>query len=373
MQWSISRIVDGWFVSVLKVDRKKTESAIVRLFMAYGVSAEEANLVTADLFRAESMGVSSHGIIRVPEYLEDITRGRVRLCSPIRVVGGSGGTAIVDCGSNLGIVAANRVLDIAVDLAARTKVAAVVTRNCNHIGRLSTYAERAARAGFACVAMVSIPRFAHSVVPWGGREGRLGTNPIAFSFPTDGDPIIADFSTAVIPEGKVRSALLDERPLLPGAVLDAEGVMTTDPTKFYGPPRGALLPFGGPVGYKGYALGMFAQLFSAPLAGIPVDADDAPVNSFFLLLVDVDSLLPAEEARSLAQGVAEYMKSSPLAPGHPRVLVPGEWEFEESQRSDASEEIETSGLLWDTLTKLARYRGIDLSDAVVKSNSVIPA
>ena len=358
---------------MLKVDRNRTELAIARLFMAYGASAADAKLVTGDLMYAESMGVSSHGLIRVPQYLEDITSGRVRLGSPIRVVGGAGATAVVDCGSNLGIVAANRVLDIAIDLAAKTKVAAVVTRNCNHIGRLATYVERASRAGFVCTAMVSVPRFAHLVVPWGGREGRLGTNPVAFGFPTDGDPIIADFSTSVVPEGKVRSALLEERSLLPGAVLDAEGVMTTDPVKFYGPPRGALLPFGGPVGYKGYALGMFAQLFSATLAGIPVDADDAPVNSFFLLLIDVDSLLPAEQARSLAQGVAVYMKSSPAAPGHERVLVPGEPEFEERQRSDANEEMEISKLLWGTLTKLALDRSLDLSSAVIKSEKLMPA
>ena len=336
--------------------------------MAYGVKDQEAELVAAELMHAQLMGVSSHGLIRVPQYVGDIESGLVRLNAPVEVVSSSGGTVIVDCGQSLGIVAAHRVLDIAMERARSSKIAAVVTRNCNHVGRLASYAERAANAGFASIAMAVVPRFAHIVVPWGGIDGRLGTNPFAFGFPTDGDPIVADFATSVIPEGRVRSALMAGSALPSDAVLDADGDLTTDPVQFYGPPRGMLLPFGGAVGYKGYALGLLAQLFAGTLAGTPVEEEDAPVNGVFFMLLDTGGLLPELMARELAGDVVRYMHGSRPAPGYERVLVPGEAEFANLAMTTGRGFVEVSAALWRELSDLGEPLNIDFGPAVVGSD-----
>ena len=351
-----------------RVDPVRAEEIVARLFISFGVKDPEAELVAAELMRAELMGVRSHGLIRVPQYLEDIESGLVRLNSPIEVVGNSGGTAIVDCGHNLGIVAAHRVLDIAMELARSAKITAVVTRNCNHVGRLASYAERAANGGFACIVMAAIPRFGHIVVPWGGMDGRLGTNPFAFGFPTDGDPIIADFATSVIPEGKVRSALMAGSVLPSDAVLDAEGDLTTDPVEFYGPPQGALLPFGGAVGYKGYALGLLAQLFAGTLANTPVEEEDAPVNGVCFILLDTEALVSEDRARQLAGDVVRYMRSSRPSPGHERVLVPGEAEFDTMAWTKRRGFVEVSPALWQKLTDLGEPLAIDFGRAILQLN-----
>jgi hydroxycarboxylate dehydrogenase B len=350
---------------VLKIHPVRAEQKVAQLFVACGVKDSEAELVAAELMRAELMGVRSHGLIRVPQYLEDIESGLVRLDASVEVVNSSGGTVIVDCGRALGIVAAHRVLDIAMETARSLGIAAVVTQNCNHVGRLAAYVERAANAGFVSIATAVVPRFAHIVVPWGGMDGRLGTNPFAFGFPTDGDPIVADFATSVIPEGRVRSALMAGSSLPSDAVLDAEGDVTTDPVQFYGPPRGMLLPFGGAVGYKGYALGLLAQLLGGTLAGTPVEQEDAPVNGLFFMLLDTAGLLPEMRARELASDVVRYMRSSRPAPGFEHVLVPGEAEFARLTETTGRGFVEVSDPLWSELSDLGKRLDVDLSSAVL--------
>ena len=109
----------------------------------------------------------------------------------------------------------------------------------------------------------------HFVVPWGGREGRLATNPLAFGAPTDGAPVVLDMSTSMISEGKIRVLLHAGQQVPQGRIQDADGNPTTEPARFYGPPRGTILPLGGEgelnSGYKGYGLALLVDILSAVL------------------------------------------------------------------------------------------------------------
>ncbi|GIT30031.1 MAG: hypothetical protein Ct9H300mP1_20770 [Planctomycetaceae bacterium] len=109
-------------------------------------------------------------------------------------------------------------------------------------GVWGAYVQLAADRGLVALATCNSPIHGHFVLPAGGRQGRLATNPIAYAFPTDGDPILADFSTSVTPEGKIRVYRNRGESLPEGWVQDAEGQPTTDPDRFYGPPRGGILP-----------------------------------------------------------------------------------------------------------------------------------
>jgi hydroxycarboxylate dehydrogenase B len=346
------------------VDLEGLQQIIAEVFRAHRVPRQDADLVSAELVRTELMGAASHGLIRVMQYVRDIRTGRVQPGGAVQVVGGGGAVAVVDCGWNLGIIAANRALDIAIDRAADTNLAAVVTQRCNHAGRLGSYAERAARLGFVCIAAAALPPLGHFVVPWGGMEGRLGTNPMAFGFPTQGDPVVADFATSVIPEGKIRAARMTGAQVPPDAVLDAEGRMTTDPQRFYGPPQGALLPFGGSVGYKGYALGLFVELLGGVLANTSVTDENGPINGIFLLVLDPTSLMPPGRCEELAAEVVDYMHSSRPAPGHSEVLVPGEVEFRSVAERSSLPTFELDQELWQALDEVASSSGIALSRAL---------
>src|SRR5262249_62146040 len=124
---------------------------------------------------------------------------------------------------------------------------------------LGAYVQQAAECGLIAIATCNSPIAGHFVIPWGGKQGRLATNPIAYAVPTGGDPILADFATSVAPEGKVRWYRNAGLPLPPGRIQDADGVPSTDPDAFYGPARGGLLPLGGPVGSQASALGLLRE------------------------------------------------------------------------------------------------------------------
>ena len=123
-------------------DAGETEHEVTRIFMAHGVPEADASLVASELVRTELMGMRSHGLIRVSQYLRDIASGLVRPGEPVTALDDQGVTAIVDCGWNLGIVAAHQALAVGIERARLHRMAAVVTRKCNHAGRLGSYAER---------------------------------------------------------------------------------------------------------------------------------------------------------------------------------------------------------------------------------------
>jgi uncharacterized oxidoreductase len=344
-----------------RIDAATTEARITEIFSALGVPSADAELVSRELIRAELMGIQSHGLVRVMQYVANIRSGMVRPGAPVQATEADGLLVVVNCGWNLGIVAAHKALEIAIERAQRAGIAAVVTRDCNHVGRLGSYVERAARAGHVCLATVAIPTLGHFVVPWGGAEGRLGTNPFAFGFPTSSDPIVADFATSVIPEGKIRTARMNNASLPPDAVLDADGRVTTDPERFYGPPRGMLLPFGGPVGYKGYAMALLAELLGGALAGVEAAADDRPVNGLFLLVMNPTGFLPDGSTEALADKVVDYMHSARAAPGHDEVLVPGELEFKKlATNMSAGAWIDVDDGIWRLLNETAEEIGVVL-------------
>src|SRR5207244_6782686 len=162
----------------------------------------------------------------------------------------------------------------------------VITRRCNHVARLGAYVQAAAERNFIALATCNSPVHGHFVLPWGGRQPRLATNPLAYAVPASGDPIVADFSTSVVPEGKVRVYRNEGKQLPPGWAVDASGRPTTDPAAFYGPPRGSLLPLGGPAGHKGFALGLLVELLGSALAGVGPTDPNAGGNGVCCQVID---------------------------------------------------------------------------------------
>src|SRR5271157_4143859 len=168
-----------------------------KVFEAGGSSPADAAIVANHLVDANLLGVDSHGLIRIPQYVNEIRKGEIHPSAPVAVVKETETTAAVDCGWNFGQVGAMRAMEVALAKARQHHTACVVAQRCGHIGRLGAYTEFAARAGFLALGFCNSPRHGHFVLPWGGREPRLATNPISFAFPAgEGEPIVADFSTA---------------------------------------------------------------------------------------------------------------------------------------------------------------------------------
>jgi uncharacterized oxidoreductase len=334
------------------------------IFRVLDVPEDNASLVSRELVRTHRMGFASHGVIRFLQYARDLRSGLARPNAPVEVASDSGATAIVDCGDALGIVAAYQALAVAIQKARDHGLGLVITRHCNHVGRLGSYTEAAARQGYVCVAGAAIPKLGHFVLPWGGSEGRLGTNPFAYGAPTTADPIIGDFATSVIPEGRVRSARNSGELIPEGAATDASGRPTRDPAAFYGPPMGGLLPFGGPVGYKGHALGLFVELLGGTLAGDDPAADDRQINALWLLVIDPGRFLPSGRFPEVADELVAYVRSSVPAPGVDRVRIPGEREFDALGNGDGPQLMTIDDETWNQLRALGEELAIDVPSPI---------
>ena len=270
------------------VSEKKLCEIGAMIFEACGASKEDAQLVASELVDASLMGLDSHGATRIALYAQDVLKGGIIPDAVIRIVRETDNTAVVDCGWGFGIVAANRIVDIAEAKAEANNIACVTSLHAHHIGRLGSYVQKLAERGLVALAVANDARSGHWVAPWGGSEGRLATNPLAFAAPTSGDPVVLDMSTSMIAEGKIRALMHQGKPVPEGCILDAQGRPTTAPRDFYGPPMGTILPFGGNLGYKGFGLSLMAEILASTLGGTTVTPDGAKneyLNGFTVIAI----------------------------------------------------------------------------------------
>ena len=331
------------------------------IFEAAGVPPKDAATIAEVLIGAHLAGHDSHGVIRIPQYCDAIRTGHYVPGAPIERIHETMTTAIYDANWNFGHVAMRHALDESIEHARETGLYAAGIRQCNHIGRLGHYTEIAAAEGFVGFLTVNSTGRGASVAPFGGKKGRLGTNPFSIAFPTEGDPILIDMTSSIVAEGKIRVRRHKGEPLPEGWILDPDGNPSTNPEDFYGPPRGAILPFGGPVAHKGFALSMMADLLAGTLtgAGNVMERDGHIGNGVFLLLIRVDAFRPVDEFRAAASRFGAYVKDCPPADGFDEVLLPGEPE------ARARRERSRSGILidettWEHLCAEAERYGVDV-------------
>ena len=291
---------------------------------------KEARIVAAHLVDAEACGVISHGLIRVPQYVQAIADGQIVTNAKIRVVSETTATAVLDGGHGFGQVMAAGAMDWALDRAELTGVSAVTLYNCSHTGRLGSYTERATPRGMAAMMMVNTGGHGQWVAPFGGTAGRLATNPISISVPTDSDAsLLLDIASGVVPEGKVRARQAAGRSIPEGWIIDHQGRPATDPAELYGPPRGAILPFGG---HKGFGLAMLIDALAGGLSGAGCCTESsAPMRGKNRRCLsrrreDRGLFSPTRVSNGPSGGLVHHVKSSPPAPGVGEVLVPGELE-----------------------------------------------
>ncbi len=337
----------------------------VELFTGCGATREDAETIAGELVEASLMGLDSHGVMRYAQYVDEVLDGTIRPKAPLTVVRETPTTAVVDCGSTFGIVSACRMVEIAIAKARASHLASVVSMHCQHVGRLGSYVQKIARAGMVGLATANSSRQGHWVAPWGGREGRLATNPLAFAAPTSGDPLTLDMSTSMIAEGKIRVLRQSGGKVPPGSILDSSGNPTTDPNAFYGPPHGTILPFGSPsLGYKGFGLSLLVEILGSSLAGVELpDSGVKPdyANGIFLLAIDPDPLAGPGVLRRLVDELSTYVTSSKPAPGHQEVVVPGALDFR-TRAKRLAEGIPVAEQTWREIERAGERVGVRLPD-----------
>lgn len=332
------------------------------VFEALNTPPSEAEIMAESLVSANLMGMDSHGVIRIPQYTTDVREGRSVPGAPVTLLSETPTTAMVDGNWNFGQVAAQRATTIALEKARTGRVACVSLRRCRHVGCAGAYPRQAAERGFIGIAMCSAGKEGHWVCPWGGREGRLSTNPIAFAAPTGGNPLVMDFSTSSASEGKVRLMWNRGEPLPEDWIVDNQGRRSRDPKDLYGPPRGSILPFGGSQAYKGYGFALMAQILASVL-GDPCwheqPGGEPMANTLWLLVLDIAAFMPPDDFRREMDALVQHVKSSAPAEGFDEILVPGEPEYrtmEKRRRDGIPVEEET----WHQIQDVAQELGVTL-------------
>ena len=237
-----------------------------RVLEAFGVPAEDAAVAAGVLAGADLRGIDTHGVARLPQYVEMLEQGRINPRPDIRVVRETPATATVDGDNGLGLVVGPRANGMALEKAERVGTGWVVVRNSNHFGAGEYYPLQALRRGLIGWAMTNSPP---QVAPLWGAEKMLGTNPMAIAFPAlEEPPVVIDLTTSAFAFGKVEDAARRGISIPEGCAIDRDGRMTIDPHAMLD--GGALLPLGSDRergAHKGYCLGAMVDLLCGPLGG----------------------------------------------------------------------------------------------------------
>jgi len=338
------------------------------LFEAAGCSPADATTVVDHLVESNLFGQDGHGALRYYEYVEKILEGNFNPKGQPSVVQQRGCTAIVDGGGGFGQVGGRLAIELAMELAREHGVASATLRNSSHVGRAGAYPLMAAREGFMAIALVNAGRLGRQIAPFGGIDGKLSTNPIAFAAPRPhGEPIVVDMTTSVVAEGKIRMADNKGERVPEGWIIDHEGNPTTDPADLLGDPPGAILPMGGAVGYKGYGLGLAVELWGGLLSGEGCASGERVFksNGAMFTVYDPSFFADAETYAHEVEGLIAHVMSSRLAPGVEQILLPGELEFRTAEKR-RREGIDVDDGTWKRICDAAQSVGLDPSawDAV---------
>jgi uncharacterized oxidoreductase len=310
------------------------------------------------LVGANLAGHDSHGIILLPTYITRIKRGHIVPGAPFVVERESAASARINGNWGFGYVVTTRAMEMAIAKAKTTQVAAMTIYQQSHVGRVADYPLMAARAGMIGLMTCDSGRGPKAVVPFGGREARLGTNPISVAFPSDLEgPIFLDMATSAVAAGKLAVARSRRQPVPEGWVVDKHGDPTTDVAAYYD--GGAILPMGGDQAHKGYVLSFMVETLSGLLTGLGfgIDPQGRHNDGTFLAVFNVEAFLPLAEFKQQIADFVHYLKATPPAAGFTEVLYPGELEYRTTQQR-RRDGIDVEEATWNQLMALQKEYGL---------------
>jgi L-2-hydroxycarboxylate dehydrogenase (NAD+) len=330
-----------------------------------GVDPEDAAIVADVLVAADMRGIESHGVARLESYyVSRIRAGQLAAKPDVQTVRETPTSVLVDAGNGLGHPVGKRTMERVLRKAAESGAAFGAVRNSNHFGIAGYYAMMALDRDIIGIASTNSVRYG---APTFGKDVLLGTNPLAFAIPAKNEPaFVLDFATTTVPKGKLEVYNRKGKQLNPGWAIDASGVETRDPNVAL---KGALLPLGGygveGGGHKGYGLGLLVDILCGVLSGgafgndLPVAADPPLPGriSHFFAAFKIDGFRDPEKFKADMDTELRAFKDSAKAPGHDRIYVAGEIEFDKTLEARKNG-VPVHVKVWDGLEKLAGELGI---------------
>jgi ureidoglycolate dehydrogenase (NAD+) len=307
---------------VVKISKAELLKFISAIFVAAGCSRAHADEWAKMLIWANLRGVDSHGVIRIPRYLDLLKRKSINAAPNMRIERKDGAVVVLEADRAPGAVAMTRAMTEAVARAREVHIGWCGARNITHSGAIGYFALQAAEAGMAGIVMsASGPMMAYP----GARVAAVSSNPLALAVPRKGGrPYLIDMSTATVANGKIMGAKDKGEQVPLGWGIDAAGRDTTDPRAI-----ATLLPMGGA---KGAGLSFMIEcLCSLALANprvAPALESGAGTDDPFLngtaIAIDLAAFGALDQFTAEAERLGAALAKLPRASGVERIFLPGE-------------------------------------------------
>ena len=326
------------------------------VLIAAGSSREEAEQVAGNLVLANLSGHDSHGVGMIPRYVDAVLEGGLKPNASVKLQLDAGSLLTLDGQRGYGQIVGVQAMEMAIARAKELGSCILALGQAHHLGRIGHFAEMAVAQGLVAIHFVNVMS-RPVVAPWGGADGRYGTNPCCIGVPMAGrEPFVLDFATSRVAQGKMRVAHNEGRQVPDGYLIDQKGRPTNDPGVVVVPQSngqggvglfGALMPFGE---HKGYGMAVACELLGGALTGSgtwhrPADGAKAVINGMLAILIDPQRLgtQAAFEKETLA--FIDWLKQSPPAPGFDAVRIAGEPEREARMKRER-DGIAVDGQTW---------------------------
>lgn len=318
----------------MRYDSEKLKAFCSAVMESAGLSPAESRDFAESLVKADMRGISSHGLTRLKTYYQRAKDKLVDTGAKPEIVADMPSLLLVDGKNAMGVSSAVYTMKLCIDRARETGCCFAAVKGGNHFGYAAYFAEMAAREGMIGVAMANGPV---AIAPIGGREPKLGTNPLAVAIPAgDAEPLVLDMATSVVARGKITLAKKEGKPIPEGWGIDADGLPTTDPADVK-----CVLPFGGA---KGYGIALIIEILCSCLSGAQngqtmgsfYDFNGKHQDSgFFLGALNAGGIAGTEVFGSRVDELFGSIKNSPRAENCDEIFIPGEIE---SRRYESARE-----------------------------------
>lgn len=339
-------------MSKIRIAAPALQALAQDILAAAGTPPADAAVWAETLVFANLRGVDSHGVIRIPRYLDQIGTGDIRPAAAMRLLKSAGAIALLDAAGAPGPVAMKRAMEEAIAAAKRVHVGWCVARNITHAGAVGHFALQAAAQGMAGLVMTaSIPLMA-----WpGSRKAVVSTNPVAIAMPGGKHPpLLLDMATATVSLGKILGAKQAGTPIPEGWGIDSDGADTTDAARV-----ATLLPMAGP---KGAGLSLMIECLTSLVATNPVIAPALRGEKSYgmngvAIALDLAAFGDPADLAASVDDLAATVAAQPRAAGADALLVPGERGDAERARRLA-DGIPLPPGVWKQLTEAATRLGV---------------
>ena len=338
-------------------------SQCATIFIASGSSAEEAETVASNLVMANLSGHDSHGVGMLPRYVDAVLEGGLKPNAQVQTVLDIGTMLTLSGQRGYGQVVGEQAMRLGMARAKLHGSCIMALAESHHLGRIGHFAEMAVAEGLVSLHFVNV-RSRPSVTPWGGTDGRFGTNPCCIGIPLAWrEPFILDFATSRVAQGKMRVAYNQGKEVAPGLLIDECGQPTTQPGVVVVPQAGglfgALMPFGE---HKGYGLAVACELLGGALTGggtwhQPTHTGRSVTNSMLTILIDPARLGTQASFESESLAFVDWVQRSPASQGFDAVQIAGAPERKERLRRER-DGIEIDDLTWQEIVAAGHKVGV---------------